>query len=139
MPRKSAAALSTVRAFVKKAPEPPAELTKEQADLWRAVCATKPSDWFRADTFPLLSAYCQHTTSARRLSEVIDEFQPKWLKDEEGFSRYRDLLAARDRETRAMSSLARALRLTQQSRYTPQAAATASAKPGAGAARPWDF
>ena len=39
---------------------------------------------------------------------------------------YDKLLSMRDRETKAMGSLATKLRLTNQARYTPQAAATAS-------------
>jgi hypothetical protein len=42
----------------------------------------------------------------------------------------------RDTEAKRATSIATKLRLTQQSRYTPQAAATADRKAGSGA-KPW--
>ena len=45
------------------------------------------------------------------------------------------LLDMRDKESKRLTSVATKLRLTQQSRYTPQAASTADKK--AGSARPW--
>ena len=51
------------------------------------------------------------------------------------------LLAMRERETRAMSALARAMRLTHQSRIKAQTAHTAHARMNggtAGALKPWE-
>ena len=47
------------------------------------------------------------------------------------------LLDMRDKESRRLATLAVKLRLTQQSRYTPQAAATAAKAPSASKA--WQF
>jgi hypothetical protein len=47
------------------------------------------------------------------------------------------MLKARDRETKQLVSLATRLRLTNQARYTPQAAGTAGRQHVAGP-RPWD-
>jgi len=47
------------------------------------------------------------------------------------------VLDMRDKESRRLASLATKLRLTNQSRYTPQAAATAAKKGGGG--KVWQF
>jgi hypothetical protein len=44
----------------------------------------------------------------------------------------------RERETKAMASLARKMRLTPQSRYMPNTAARATADAGTGGKRPWE-
>ena len=124
--RKSAAALAIVPAFARdQRPEPPAELTAEQAQTWQDIVASMPSDWFRAGTHVLLSQFCRHVATSRILADQINAFQLEWLELKDGMRRYDRLLAMHDRESKAMSSLATKLRLTQQSRYTPQAAATA--------------
>jgi hypothetical protein len=47
------------------------------------------------------------------------------------------MLAIRERETKAMASLATKMRLTPQSRYLPTTAARAVANAGACGKRPW--
>jgi hypothetical protein len=136
--RKSAASLAVVAAMPGLRPEPPAELTPEQADVWRAVAATKPADWFGADTHPLLAGYCRHVAAARVLAGAIDAFAAPDLSTGEGLRRYGRLLAMRERETRAITALARSMRLTQQARYDARTANTAANRAG-GAPRPWEF
>src|SRR3954451_18956821 len=117
--RKSAASLTvaTVTGLPGQRPQPPDELTDEQAEVWRAVVATKPADWFQPDTHPLLTQYCRHTVAARVLARQIDGMDPACLADEDQLRRYEKLLAMRERESRAINALARGMRLTQQSRY----------------------
>ena len=62
--------------------------------------------------------------------EQLREISPDDLVD------YDKLLKMRDRETKAIGDKATKLRLTNQSRYTPQAAATA-VKNEIGARKPW--
>ena len=47
--RKSAVALATVAVIPGQRPAPPAELTEEQAEEWRAIVATKPPEWFNRE------------------------------------------------------------------------------------------
>ena len=77
----------------------------------------------------MLEAYCKHVSALRVLSDLVDTFDPEWLKRDDGLERYTKLLAAREREGRALSSLGTRLRLTPQSRYRADKAATAAAKP----------
>lgn len=136
--RKSAAALSVVAGNFGSRPDPLAELTAEQAAIWRETVSSEAADFFgTAALRSMLADYCRHRASAAVVSEVIDTFKPEWLKAAEGAKRYYGLLKMREAETRAAASLATKLRLTNQSRYTPQAAATAS-KHAARGMRPWE-
>lgn len=117
MPRKSAAQLSVVPADSVQRPEPPPELTREQAAEWRAVVGVMPAAWFSRDTHPLLTAYCRHLVNARRLAAVTDRLDPKVLDTTDGLERFDKLTRMQDREHRAMSSLATRMRLTHQARY----------------------
>lgn len=139
--RKSAAALSAVVVEGKfgQRPDAPAELTAEQAAIWRETVASEAAEFFATAALrSMLADYCRHRASAAVVSEIIDTFKPDWLKAAEGAKRYYGLLKMREAETRAAASLATKLRLTNQSRYTPQAAATAI-KHAARGLKPWEL
>lgn len=136
--RKSAAGLSVVTGNFGGRPEPSPELNAEQAAIWRETVSSEAADFFSTAALrSMLSDYCRHRASAAVVSEIIDTFKPEWLKASEGARRYYGLLKMRESETRAAASLATKLRLTNQSRYTPQAAATAS-KHAAKGFKPWE-
>ena len=137
--RKSAAALSVVAGSIDGRPKPPTDLTEFQAAIWARTVAAESLDQFRTAALQqLLKEYCRHCETAHTLAVLIDEFDPAWLADEDGLKRYDKLLLMRDRETKAIGDKATKLRLTNQSRYTPQAAATA-AKNAGGRAKPWEM
>lgn len=138
--RKSSAELSVVIPVkFGQRPEAPADLTPRQAELWRAITSSEPADFFSTEALRgLLSDYCRHRESAESITSVINTFQADWLKNSEGARRYQGLLRMREMETRAAASIATKLRLTNQSRYTPQAAATA-AKNGGKGFKPWEM
>ena len=102
------------------------------------MTATKPAEWRGADTHPLLAAYRRHAAAGRVLGARIDAFAASDLSSGDGLRRYGRLLAMRERETRAMTALARSMRLTQQARYDARTANTAASRAG-GASRPWEF
>lgn len=129
MARKSTAALSITPPAITGPAEPPADLTEDQAALWREVVESKPSDWFGPDSLPVLKEYVRAATTCDRLAVVVERAL------EEGSDGLPKLLEMRDREAKRVAVLATKLRLTQQSRYTPKAAGTADRK--AGGARPW--
>lgn len=129
MGRKSAESLSVVP--VTSLPtrlDPPEDFPLAESEVWKAVVATKPVDWFEADSAPLLAEYCRAKVMCDRLAAKID------LADDEEL---KDLLVMRDREAKRLAVLGVKLRLTQQSRYTPKAASTANKAPSAG--KVWDF
>src|SRR5690625_6174224 len=106
--------------------EPPAGLTEDQADVWRSVVGARSADFFGEDAAPLLEEYCRVVVMCRLLAVQIEAGIAGGEADE-----LQALLDMRDKESRRMASLATKLRITNQSRYTPEAAGTA-AKRGAG-------
>jgi len=121
-----------------KRPDPPAELTERQAEIWRATVASEHAAFFdTAALRALLTDYCRHRESAEKVSIVIDGFQAEWLKSAEGAKRYQGLLRMRELETRAAVTMATKLRLTNQSRYNALSAATAARNTAKGA-KPWE-
>ena len=112
----------TVVSFEGYRPNPPDTLTAEQVDVWKAVVAAMPSEWFRPETHGLLIEYCRHVCRSRLLALVLDHAEPKYLKTTQGIDHYNKLAAAAERETRAMLATARALRLTPQARLDPKTA-----------------
>src|SRR5690606_31228401 len=103
--RKSAASLEVVQhsgitAVVR--PEPPHELTDEQAHEWRAVVNRLPAEWFPRETHGSLAQYCRHVVTAGRVAQLIGamEAQEDFAVDE-----YDKLLKMQDRESRAIAAL----------------------------------
>jgi hypothetical protein len=98
-------------ATVMQRPEPPYELTDEQADEWRQLVARMPADWFPRETHGLLAQYCRHIVAARRIGQLVHQIEKKKKLD---VAEYDQLLKMQEREGRALSSLATRMRLTQQ-------------------------
>jgi hypothetical protein len=135
--RKSSAALSVVPSgvvAVLERPVAPAELTDAQAEVWQSVVGARPAGWFTADTHPSLVAYCRHVVEARRIDALVDGFKPEWMETPDGLTRYERLLKLRELQTRAITSLARSMRLTHQAQYRPDSKANRPAGPK----RPWE-
>lgn len=132
--RKSAAGLAVVTTMPGQRVAVPKTLAPAEAEVWRAVVATKPADWFTADSHPLLVAYCRHAAMADHLSDHIGEAMKTHTASvlvgnvsaaSLALASLDDLLKMRDRETKALNTFARAMRLTQQSRLKAETAATA--------------
>lgn len=127
--RKSAASVETnviQGAFGQRA-QPPADMTEAEVAIWREIVASEAIEFFNTAALrALLKDYCRHRAATDKITEVINLFQVDWLKNEEGVKRYSDLLKIRDLEAKGAADKATKLRLTNQARYTPQAAATAS-------------
>lgn len=136
--RKSAASLAVVQLAGVGVPRvpPPSRLTAAQRSIWLETVNSKPAEWFGPEHAPLLEQYVRHVVSARVLAEQIAEFDPEWLKDDEGLKRYERLLRMHELEGRAASSLATRMRITQQSVYRADKAATLAGK--VTARKPWE-
>jgi hypothetical protein len=96
-------------------PDAPYDLTDEQVDEWRAVVNRMPADWFPRETHGMLSQYCRHIVSARRIAQLIE----RAMKSKKAFDvdAYNQLLIMQEREGRALSSLATRMRISQQAAY----------------------
>ena len=141
MARKSAASLAVINGGLDRRPDPPADLTDAEAEVWAATVAHEAADVFgTAALQQLLKDYCRHVVAAERLGKVIEGHMTLGSDAEDSIS-LKDLdclLKMRDRETKAIADKATKLRLTNQSRYTPKAAATAAKREGQ-AAKPWQL
>lgn len=87
----------------------------------RAIVATKPAGTFDA-VLPVLEDYCR--------ASVLQDSLSVQAGDSIGLRRFIRLAKLKAR-------IAGALKITNQSRYTPKAAATASASVGSRAGAPW--
>ena len=135
MSRESTASLSVIPVTQLRRLDPPGDLTDAEARAWQAAVDSKPADWFQEDSAPLLLEYVRAVAQSAELDRVI-----KAISDGgEGWKNLAkplgDFMRLRDMESKRVMQAATKLRLTQQSRYTPMASATANKK--AGAARPW--
>lgn len=133
MARPSSASLSVVPVSAIQRMAPPADLSAPEAALWVDIVDSKPADWFQADSAPLLVEYVRAVVMSGRLAMLVDAALAGG-GDGDGLS-LKDALKARDVESRRVATIGTKLRLTQQSRYTPKASATADR--AAGGARPW--
>lgn len=121
--RKSGASLEVVKpggiAAIER-PDPPKELTGEQAHEWRSVVDSLPADWFPREIHALLIAFCRHVIAGRRIAAIIETLL---ADDGDWLNTYDQLLRMQERESRAMTSLATKLRMTNQARMRPEMAA----------------
>lgn len=134
MARKSAAALSVVVANIDGRPRAPADLTDFQTEVWERTVANEAADTFKTAALQqLLRDYCAHVETAHALTQQINRaIGPGSNIDIDDLTK---LVRLRDCETKASADKATKLRLTNQARYTPQAAATAAKK--GGDRKPW--
>src|SRR5688572_446653 len=138
--RKSAAALSVVVGSIDGRPQAPTDLTKDQREVWERTVANEAADTFRTTALQqLLKEYCRHVASAKKLASMIEAMEKLEVMSDDNLDDYDKLLRMRDRETKALADKATKLRLTNQSRYTPQAAATAAKKGAVMDLKPWQF
>jgi recombinational DNA repair ATPase RecF len=112
-------------------PDPPKDLTREQAREWRAVVQSMPPDWFQREHHSILAAYCAHVCRRRFLDKAL---AVQTLDNAEDVTQYDKLAKAAERETRALLACARSMRFTHQSRYDERTAARNAANVGS---EPW--
>jgi hypothetical protein len=138
MARKSAAALA-VATPLNPRPEPPHELTDEEREVWRAVVATKPADWFTRDTHPLLVQYCRMTLRARQLAQMHERLVD--IENPADAVRSFDALVKLEATVSGvLATLATKMRLSQQSKYGARGAEGVARRGGEGSgAKPWEF
>lgn len=127
--RKSAASLSVVVGSIDGRPQAPDDLNKAQKDIWARTVANEAADVFKTAALQqLLTEYCRHVVSAKKLAAMIEATEQLPQMSPDDLADYDKLLKMRDRETKALADKATKLRLTNQARYTPHAAATAAKK-----------
>ncbi|MCA0272390.1 MAG: hypothetical protein LCH69_10050 [Proteobacteria bacterium] len=133
--RKSAAELAVATPpglIVTARQDAPYDLRDEEADVWRGIVESLPADWIAPGSVPVLAAYCRATVSARRLGMLIVA-----VETGEGYDadQHMKLIRAHGQVAQVLKTLATALRLTPQSRYTPARAGNQRPE----GSRPWEF
>lgn len=92
-------------------PDPPAELTDDEADVWLSVVSVMAADWFTPETQPLLEQYCRHVCAARYVAQMIKKASED---PDTTLKKFSALLKIQREESKAISSLATKMRLTHQ-------------------------
>ena len=91
-------------------PDPPADLTGDQAKVWRDIVESLPADWVSKANAPLMAGFCRHVTAARRVARLLEVEE---ASDAFNLANYGQLLAMQERETRALSTLATKMRIAR--------------------------
>jgi hypothetical protein len=117
--RKSAESLVVVPAVLLRRPDPPAELSIEQAEVWRAYVADMPADWFTPKTWPDLIGLCRLVTNSRLLGQTLREYEGGIPTDKDGFHRYHQIQKMHESEALSITTIETKLRLTHQSKNDP--------------------
>jgi hypothetical protein len=125
MPRKSHTELELLRGdgpvVAIKRLRPPPELTEEQREEFTRIVGRTPADWFVPGNMALLTQYCRHVVTARRVDQLIDQaLSPEHINVLE----LATLLKLQQAESHVIHTLLRSLRLTlqavQPSRESPK-------------------
>ena len=113
-------------------PEPPKTLSADEAATWRRVLLENNREAFSTSTtLIMLEMYCSHVHTVKDLTKRLDKL--RW-----GSREYRDALEARAKETEMVIKLARAMRLSNQSRYNPITMGKRAAKIIKAELQPWE-
>jgi hypothetical protein len=115
----------------------PLHLTDAERSIWAEVVNDQPASAFTPTHSPLLEMYCQHVVQSRLIADELMNFDRAWLADEDGLKRYDRLLAMKEREGRAASSLATRLRITRQA--IDQQTVARTIKNQAKSPKPWEI
>jgi len=110
-------------------PPAPDGLEPDVADVWRALAARMPVDWFTPETFPVLTELCRHVVYAREIAAQIAAVRAKFVaegKDILTDPRCCQVLGTLKQQHATQSDriarLSTKLRLTLTSRYDERAA-----------------
>jgi len=116
----------------------PEDLEPEAAALWDAIIVRLPAEWFTTESRPMLKAYCRHSHYADIFANMIREHRAlialveadigqgkKGVKILPGlYERLHELHKMHGYETKQALDCATKLRLTNQSRYVRDVAAS---------------
>ena len=134
MGKKSAASLSVVPAKPATVLAPPSSFSARQKELWKEIVLARPASWFDGSNSSLLVGYVKAIASHETLAVRSDAIEATLTDtDLKLLNRVHGMI---ERQAKLIQTFATKLRLTQQSRYTPAAAATAASK--VSSTRPWD-
>jgi hypothetical protein len=109
MPRRAAADIPPLTEVDR--PDPPPDLSKGAAAIWRKTVASMKATWFTPETHDLLARYCGAMAESKRLEAELSRLD---VND----PRYERLTSRYDKMASLALSYGRALRLTPKSNRT---------------------
>jgi len=136
MPRHPAAELTVVPQLPGTRPEPPADLTAREQQLWRDIVGSMPPNWFLLCVQPLLRQLIVHIINAEKLTAVARHV---WQITADIYFVERfdcQLQGQLIAESKIIAELAHKLRLTPSARSTLRAADFA--RRSTPQTRPWE-
>lgn len=110
----------------------PHDLTDEEVEVWVAVTASMPADWFSPANAPLLAQYCRHCVQARRIAELVERATGEKELDPNDYDR---LLRMQQRESHTIMHLAVKLRISPSQLINWRG----NKKSGGAGRKPWEF
>jgi hypothetical protein len=151
---KTQAAYRADSAVIPGAREPaPPDMEPAAAVFWEAIVNRLPADFFPSETIPLLKGYCRHACYADKFAreiveqrEALAQLVAAGVNDDDIdtiklLAKLRvsllELHKLHGAETDHAASLATKLRLTNQSRYVPDRAASKSRAAAPAGLPPW--
>ena len=132
--KKSSEALVTILPEFKR-PDAPNELNQRAKKEWDAIVSRMPAEWFTRETHGILKAYCRNIAEFEKISSLIENLEVT-VGDKDSVKEYNNLSIIHDRIGKNLVSMARAMRITQQSKYDPKVA-NHKAKDRAAEKKPW--
>lgn len=104
--------LANVIAFDAKRgrPDPPADLTEDEAQEWREIVRSLPPHRIKPEHFAIFSAYCRHICRSSFFSRLFDAARPQGAATGEALDRLVRLADAALRADRAVLACATKLR-----------------------------
>jgi hypothetical protein len=90
-------------------PDPPPYLSDDEAEVWRSIVDSMPSNWFGAETWPMLCQLCAHTVASRAIRRALH-------RTSRNVASLHELLTMNKNESKIITELSHKLRLTPASR-----------------------
>jgi hypothetical protein len=149
---KGAEAMRAESALIPGAREPvPRDLEPDAAVIWEATTIRLPGDFFTSEMIPILKAYCRHSafadyfareiTATRAAIEALERAISHGKSGIRKLPKLRaslhDLHKLHAHESSHAVSCATRLRITNQSRFVPERAASKSGKTPSTGLPPW--
>lgn len=118
----------------------PAVLTEPERVVWLQLVNDQPAGVFAPIHIPIMTMYCRHVAKGNFLADVIEQLQAKGVTCMGDIENLDMLLKMIDRETKAATSMARALRITRLAADESRVVGRANAKHRAASrvVKPWD-
>lgn len=118
----------------------PEGLNPAEKAVWSQLVNDQPAGVFSPVHIPIMTLYCRHVARGNDLADIIEAIRSRGIERIGDIENLDMILKMIDRETKAASAMARALRITRQSADESRAVGKLNAKHRAASrvVKPWD-